>query len=539
MLETIDIIRNSFYVQYAPAEWKKKHSGWVLDNEINKAKEKVLSADKLSIKEFQGIVRDFFCSTNDYHVSVDFFSTESATLPFSVKGANGKYFFTYIDRSKLSSMVFPFQIGDELTHFDGKPIHEVITALKQQEVGQGNEQTDHAMAELYLTMRIGRLGHHVPKGPLMITVKSANKAYPSSFQLIWQHYPEKILSKAIKNEDQEVGEIRGKLQDLLKKGMQAPFYQAIAATKLCDEESEPGTLGARRGFLPYLGKKWWESEPSNTFHAYLYETRDHHLVGYVRIPHFIGDADEAEEFSKIIAFMQDRSDALVIDQTNNPGGSAFYLYALASMLTDQPLSAPRHKMTITQREVMSAVFFAPLFEKIHSDEEARELLGDTLDGNQVTYQMAQFFLNYFRFIIDEWKEGRILTKPFYLYGVDHINPHPKTRYTKPILVLTNCLDFSCGDFFPAILQDNNRVTILGERTAGAGGFVIGTSFPNHFGIASYFFTGSIAERVDKNPIENLGVQPDIVYSASEADLTGDYEEYVQEIHRAVDKLLDK
>lgn len=537
MLQTLDIIRNSFYVQYAPVEWKQKYSGWELDHQIDHAKNKVIALENPSIKDFQGVVRDFFSSTQDYHVGVSFYSTESASLPFRVKGANGKYFISYIDRSKLSSTVFPFKVGDELTRFDGKPTHDVVTELKNREVGNASELTDYAMSEMFLTHRVGQIGHQVPKGPVMVTVKSTKTGHSSSFQLIWQYQPEKIVSKAVTSLEDTSNPVKSKVCALTQKGLLAPFYQTISTPQIDNDKDEDGTLGARKGFIPTLGKKWWESDSTSAFHAYLYETHDRHLVGYVRIPHYVGSADDAEEFSKIVAFMQDRSDALVIDQTNNPGGSVFYLYALVSMLTDQPLSAPRHKMTITQKEVMDAVYCVPAFEKIRSDEDAKAVLGKTLDGNQVTYQMAQFFLNYFRFIIDEWNEGRILTKPFYLYGVDHINPHPKTRYTKPILVLTNSLDFSGGDFFPAILQDNHRVTILGERTAGAGGFVIGTSFPNHFGIAGYHYTASIAERADSNPIENLGVEPDIPYSLTEVDLTNGYSQYVQEIHQAVDQML--
>ena len=137
--------------------------------------------------------------------------------------------------------------------------------------------------------------------------------------------------------------------------------------------------------------------------------------------------------------------------------------------------------------------------------------------------MSRFFLDFCNFIVDEWNAGHQLTDPYFLYNINHINPHPSARYTKPILVLINSLDISCGDFFPAILQDNKRAPLFGTRTAGAGGYVRPASYPNRFGVDLFRYTGSIAERVDKNPIENLGVTPDIFYSLSEEDLQGNYE----------------
>ena len=77
-------------------------------------------------------------------------------------------------------------------------------------------------------------------------------------------------------------------------------------------------------------------------------------------------------------------------------------------------------------------------------------VGPSLDGYAVTYEVAQFFLEYARFIVSEWNAGRHLTKPYWIGGVDHINPNP-VHYSKPILLLINGLDFSGGDF---LLQGN-------------------------------------------------------------------------------------
>ena len=138
--------------------------------------------------------------------------------------------------------------------------------------------------------------------------------------------------------------------------------------------------------------------------------------------------------------------------------------------------------------------------------------------------------------MNEWNSGRKLTNPFWIAGVDHINPAP-VHYTKPILLLVNSLDFSGGDFFPAIMQDNKRVTVFGTRTAGAGGYVADIQVPNDIGIDKFRCTESIASRADQNPIENLGVKPDVEYSMTEADFSQNYTGYVKAIQKALGDLV--
>jgi C-terminal processing protease CtpA/Prc len=143
------------------------------------------------------------------------------------------------------------------------------------------------------------------------------------------------------------------------------------------------------------------------------------------------------------------------------------------------------------------------------------------------------------FLIHQWDNGNIFSDPTYLFGVDEIRPHPRYRYNKPIVLLINSLDFSGGDFFPAILQDNKRAVVLGTRTAGAGGYVLTTEYPNHSGIKHFIMTGSLAKRIDQKPIENLGVTPDIHYELTPDDVQGDYKEYVSAILDAVEKIAPK
>src|SRR5262249_29962176 len=158
-----------------------------------------------------------------------------------------------------------------------------------------------------------------------------------------------------------------------------------------DDEWDP-FIGADKSFIPNLGKVLWRPNADNPFHAYLYLTADGQKVGYVRIPHYIGGDYSAEKFSEIIDQFENTSAALVIDQVNNPGGSIFYMYALASMLSDKPLVVPKHKETLTQQDVLSAVEIEEQLTKVVDDEQAVELIGETIGGYPVDYQMAQSIL---------------------------------------------------------------------------------------------------------------------------------------------------
>jgi C-terminal processing protease CtpA/Prc len=103
--------------------------------------------------------------------------------------------------------------------------------------------------------------------------------------------------------------------------------------------------------------------------------------------------------------------------------------------------------------------------------------------------------------------------------------------------MINELDFSGGDFFPAILQDNKRVTLVGSRTSGAGGYVLPLKFTNSFGLEAITFTGSLAERVDKNPIENLGVTPDVPIEMTAKDYQTGFTDYVSKVKAVVSEKL--
>ncbi|SCA63347.1 Protein CT_858 [Chlamydiales bacterium SCGC AG-110-M15] len=552
MLRDLDFVHNNFDAYYAPSEWKKRHFAWDLDTQINKAKASVLANKEVSLKDYHQILRGFFNSTRDYHVSVHSVTTEKATLPFMIKGVKGRYFFVYLDRDKLPKEIFPFEIGDELLEFDGRPVHDVIQEIKHAElgndgtkIGDANDFTDQALAEIYLTSRRDNT-NKIPKGPITLLCRAQkdDEGKPNSkakeAQLVWDYFPEWVIDsrQARYAFDPRTLQRKQGINNLFNKQMLPGRWPHLMSLQN-HLPSCSHNLGSKKSFLPRLGKIVWEAPESCPFDAYLFLDGMERLIGYVRIPHYVAGAPHVNEFAELMKEFELKTKALVIDQVNNPGGSVFYLYSLASIFAEHPFSTPKHRMKIGQDEVMFSRSCLERFSYISNNQEAKWAFGGSnIDGYPINYQFIQLLKSYCQFIIDEWNEGKMFTDPYHLYGVDKIHVSPKAKYTKDILLLTNELDFSGGDFFPAIMQDNKRAKIMGARTAGAGGYVLQTSHPNNLGVDSFSVTGSIAERVDNNPIENLGVSPDWSYEITEKDVQGEYEGYKNEILSVLTMMLE-
>jgi hypothetical protein len=564
MIQDLEVIKHHFEIGYAPAKWKKEYLGWDLEVAFEEAKNAILNTPSLTTKQFQIIVRDFIHTMKDYHVDVLFFSTEAASLPFSVKGAEGKYFIDWIDPLRLPPSQYSIKVGDELVQFDGRPVAEVIEELETQSGKSATPSTDESLAQMKLTARSGMAGDIVPKGSIIITTRSPTSGKLSSYQLCWTYTPEHVKNpldflpaidfiSALK----PASKIKKKIS-LPQVVMANPLHQAYAEKAA----GRDGTLGSRKSFIPMLGEPLWikeykEEEKDNDFlglkwHAYIYRHPEGRTIGYIRIPHYVGFSDNAVEFGEILAFLEENTDALVIDQVHNFGGYVAFQYELASMLAIEPLKTPHHRVKITQKDALEAykaLEFIKLVELIldsqepadssgEGDKEKQEGKDDKEEESGFNYQEMMFLKTYYELVLEEWNQGRTLTRPTPILGVDRINPHPKYHYTKPILILINEMDFSGGDFMPAILQDNQRAVLFGSRTAGAGGFVFSFNFPNSHGIALCSYTASIAERPNLQKIENLGVTPDIEYQLTADDLQNGYRGYVQAVNQAVQLLLE-
>lgn len=558
MVKTLDFVAGVFNGHYAPLDWKSETFGTQLKAEYAKAKAAIEANPAITTREFQDIVARFVTSLKDYHVGIQFYSTEMSMLPFSIMEAGGKFYLAHIDRETLPEEIFPFKAGDEVVAFDGKPVAEVVAGLMKARNEGGNDVTDRSMAARRLTRRIRQGGDEAPQGPVTIAIRHSDGRL-LGVRMEWQHVPEMIPSAPVRDggglfeppappsgptttaqagEEVDAGlaaSVRAAVARLIPSGLNPSA--ALLGRKSKKDRANPFQIGGRESFVPVLGEVLWKSNARSAHNAYIFKAADGRKVGYIRIASYEGDAKEAAAFGELVKKFEAETDALVIDQVNNPGGSLFYMYALLSRLTDKPLKAPLQKVAVGEEDAYEALQTLMAAQQVTTEAQVKQILGPSIGGYRTTLKLWKSMVAYAAFIYQELRAGKRLTDLFPFLGIDKIEPHPTERYTKPILLLINELDFSCGDFLPAILQDNGRATVFGVRTAGAGGAVKAVQFPNQFGIAGLAYTWTIALRTSGKPIENLGVTPDVGYQVSEEDLKSGFAGYARAIQETLSRLL--
>jgi hypothetical protein len=551
MIQDLDAVKYHMSIKYAPKEWKNEFLGWTLDSACDTAKGKIADQDLSTSKEYQKVFKDFLLSTQDYHVKPIFYSTELSLFPMQVKKVQGKYYLSFgLDlHMSLEDFIFfddmddiedqydlalsTLQPGDEIVALDGMPIQELIEEIVDDQFGGNRTPTGYALAEKSLFIRYGKYGNTVPQGLFQITVRHKGSVIPRTYTLPWLHVPEWVMNKTLAKGDAGGDSIGAKMERYMKRDFKVQYAEELLTNPLdllkhnhliskanSENENEEEDIEDHRekGMLPELGEVIWETEIDQDIYAYLFKSPKGQKIGYLYLPTFNYDSQGAEgkveDIAKILKHFNKESAALVLDITNNPGGNLFYTYGVLSTLTSTPMIVPSEREIIIQEDVYRAALiykFMELEEAGDGYEDDEDFEGATLSGYSFSKEVLTGIKNYCREIIDSWEAGKTFTDPLYIYGIDKIMPHPEVQYNNPILLLVNELDFSCGDFFPAILQDNQRATLFGKTTAGAGGYVRGYQHSSRFGVMAYTLTGSIAMRPNGNPIENLGVTPDIHY----------------------------
>ncbi|MEK7747112.1 MAG: PDZ domain-containing protein, partial [Elusimicrobiota bacterium] len=284
MLQALEHVASLYTEHYAPIEWKQKQLGVDFKKEYQKARASILAKPGINAREFQDILAAFVYATRDYHVSIQFYSTEKARLPLLILEAEGRYYIASIDRSKLSASEFPFEIGDEVVEFGGKPTEAVVSELAGKRPGNV-PTTDRRIAQLHLTNRIRQAGESVPQGP--VTLKIRDKAGSlREAALRWDYTPESVPSDApVREGGLSPESVDGLPGEVPSPGAQARGIKGFISrllpsmahplaglfSKRAKQEANGFMIGARESFVPDLGEILWEISKASPIRAYIYK----------------------------------------------------------------------------------------------------------------------------------------------------------------------------------------------------------------------------------------------------------------------------
>ena len=561
-------LASQYAKNYGPYEWKRDVQGFDLMR-LTPWLHRIQHSDDL---DFQEALIEYVASLNDAHDTIAFPTTFTAQLPMTLDIYDGKVLIDAINRSFLPLAQFPFEIGDEVVSFDGRPVQDVIQSFRKYASSANQRSTDRTAATR-LVSRIQQIMPHITElgETAAVAIKMASTGETTVFDIGWIKNGIPVTSQG-----PLPSPVRGNGQLPLSTDGQditagLPGGAAATASIFKMGESAPAdtTLPDYMGPLTPLlnasvAKDYYSvlnfgsrfpifapppgftdlSAPCATcinrpgepifYLAGSFTTPGGVRVGFLRIPSMQPPSTPIAlaQLDRAVAFFTPNTDALIVDVMRNPGGFVSFVEAVAQRLIPTPFNTIGFEVRATA---------SWLFSFASSLNSAR--LNPTTPPDVVANLQANFGK-----VLSAFNENRGRSAPVSLNftGSLQLQPVPGA-YAKPLMVLTDEFSASGGDMLPAILQSNNRGPILGWRTMGAGGSVVSFSGPafteSIFRITvSLMNRGHVVNTPDFPPapyIENIGVRPDIpVDYMTRANLMTGGAPFVQSFTQAIENLVN-
>ena len=509
---------------YAPYEWKRDVIGFDLYR-LTPWLQRIHYSDDL---DFQEALVEYVTSLNDAHASISFPSPFTASLGFRVDIYDGKVLIESVDRSRLPAGQYPFGMGDELVALDGEPVQSLIASLGKY-AAAGNERSRDRVAAGRIVARSQQIMPHASqlRDTAIASIRLSSSGALHTFVIPWVKSGIGVDSQGplpsprrgnglIFRDPETIGATapaqrnRALLHsaDLRVADNTLPTYMEPILPLL--NGSVPGLtdavlgVGARSpiyavpaGFVTRLG-----TQPSHFFFSGVYVSNGVR-IGLLRIPTISppNTALALQQLDQEIAFFNANTDVLVVDITRNPGGIISTAEAFAQRLI------PRKFRTVGF-EIRAVANWVTAF--------AERLTSALRSG--APPDVIQNFRDAFNEVLRAYNEERGRSAPLPLNAIGSLElPPAPVAYAKPLLVLVDEFSISSADMLAAILQDNHRGPLLGMRTMGAGGTIVGftcTAFTESVCTVtvSLMNRGTVIATQDYPPapyIENVGVRPDI------------------------------
>jgi hypothetical protein len=459
-----------FDKRYAPYDWKKQ----VFHVDALDAQPWLDRVAKTQNDlDYYELCTEYVTSLHDGNSVYILPSDFRARLGISLNLVEGQGIIGGVDRGLLPARQYPFDFGDLVMSIDGKSPTEWTAALAKY-VPAGNERAGQQLtASLVTDRQQAIMPHAVDVGDqATVVIRRLATGNLETYSIPWVKTGVPLHAGPVPSPKAKVSAPQA--DDNPPSGQLLPFY------RLPDGFQQRLGRSARDAFLT-------GSYPANG-----------HTIGYLRIGAFaISTGQELQQLDTEIAWMQQNTDAIVVDAWAVGGANQCYAEELAARFFANPFQTVGYALRAT-RDWIS--FFESRLNTASPD----------------TRSQAQANLDK---VVSAYSENRGLTEPVPLCGSTLTHAPAATAFTKPVVLLVNQTSTGPAEFFAAMLQDGGRAIVFGGVTAGVG------TTDNGYPVGSYaegyaYVSVALAVRPGRvsaegfpatSYIENIGVRPDVPY----------------------------
>lgn len=485
---------------YGPYEWKRDVVGFDL-LDIGPWLNKV-TATRNDL-DFYDVMSEYVASLNDAHDTYTLPTNFVASLNFGVDIYDSVLYVDSINRTRLPASEFPFLSGYELVSIDGVAAQRILARMERYS-SAANTRSTRRLAAQYITIRPQQVIPSAADVPEISTVvfRRPDGAL-ATFRIPWTRSGLPLnVGKYPPTPPGQTSDEAEEPPDYMKLLLELQNCRLPDRAVLNFGARTPIFASALPNFTRRLG-----GAVADFFYSGVIDWGGYR-IGFIRIPSFSPANTPAAiaSFQNEIAFFQANTVGLVVDVMRNPGGSASYTQALLSYLIPYPWTSIGFELRATSTWVLS---ISSALESAKAQQAPAAIIAQLQAIKDA--------------IVSANHEMRGLTTPVPLAG-NTLEQEPLRAqngsllaYTKPILLLADEMTASGGDFFAASFQDSGRGPILGWRTMGAGGNVVGYNAGSYsLGVTSLTQSLMYRSRDVVTPdfpvtrhVENVGVRPDI------------------------------
>ena len=498
---------------YSGTDWKKQSVGFdalKIQSWLDRVKAATTDLD------FYELCVEYVASLKDTHDAFSLTSDFVANLGFTSDLYDGVLLIDSISRTLLPVAKYPFVAGDEFVSLDGVPVAKLLEDFSKYGT-QSNPLSTKRLTAARLTIRPqSRMPHAPDVGDSAEVVVKRQNGNLETYTIPWSKTGTPLTVGPVPNPKKrtplEPATGFAPSLDSNPADYMAELEKARFSGVLKPEDLALNGYGSRNPLflnaLPQLSfTRRLGGAAADFYYSGTFQFGDL-TIGYIRIPSYSPPSTTLAlaQLEQEVAFMNTKTDGLIVDEMRNPGGNLCFGQDVLRRLIPYKFQATGFALRPYWTRVLgfynsmiNAKIFGAPWDIVQQYEQA---FNEMLAANQ---------------------QGRTVTKPLPLCSPS-LTLDPATdingnmiAYQKPIMMLIDEFSTSTADSVPGMFQDAKRGLLFGMRTNGAGGnnttFDAGPYTESYAGMTLALQTRASQISTDEYPtsnyIENIGVRPDV------------------------------